>query len=339
MVMMKKKNIAIIGAGIAGLVCAVKLSDTFNVTLFEKSRGVSGRTSTRYADNFEFDHGTPYFTARTQKFKNFVKTLCDEKIIAEWTPKIESVSLQRDSFKKLWFEPHYVGFNRMNDIAKFLASKITDNHKIHLGTEIHQIQKDSDTIKLTDKNNIIYDGFDNVIITAPAVQTFNLLPVDIAYRDHIKDIQMSAAYCLMIGSNTQWTKKTAVFDCDDDMIAKIMVNSHKPNRNNAVTCLVAESMPQWALDNVDADIPTMQEILLQRTLDLLKLPNLQIDFITTHRWRYARPQNHISYPYLWDNDFKIGVCSDWCHSDETDKNIYGVESAYLSAAALSDFLL
>ncbi len=45
-------NIAIIGAGLSGLTAANILKDYSNITLFEKSRGVSGRMSTRRAEPF-----------------------------------------------------------------------------------------------------------------------------------------------------------------------------------------------------------------------------------------------------------------------------------------------
>mgnify|MGYP000096997027 CR=1 FL=1 len=44
------KRIAIIGAGMAGLTVGIQLNDFAIVELFEKSRRVSGRMSTRYAN-------------------------------------------------------------------------------------------------------------------------------------------------------------------------------------------------------------------------------------------------------------------------------------------------
>jgi predicted NAD/FAD-dependent oxidoreductase len=334
-----KKNIAIIGAGICGLVCANYLSDNFNITLFEKSRGVSGRTSTRYADAFEFDHAAPYFTARTAEFQKFVQLLCDKHIITQWNPKIESLSLDKPCFKKLWFEPHYVGFSRMNDIAKYLTSTIADNHTIHLGTEIQSVQKNDAIITLTDKNNQIYTDFDYLVITAPAPQTFNLLPVDIGYRELLNTVTHSPAYSLMIGTHHKMVKKTSLYECDDAIIAKIIINSDKPNRNHAVTSIMVQSTPEWANTHIDADIPQMQNILLERVLTLLNLPDLATDFITTHRWRYARTQTPLTQQFLYDTDFNIGVCGDWCQTDGSDTQIQGVESAYLSANALAHYLL
>ena len=54
---MAKKNIAIIGAELSGLSLASFLKDHAAISIFEKARGVGGRMSTRYTDDFQFDHG------------------------------------------------------------------------------------------------------------------------------------------------------------------------------------------------------------------------------------------------------------------------------------------
>ena len=57
-------TVAIIGAGISGLSAARTLQDHgLTVTVFDKSRGVGGRMSTRRTDQgTTFDHGAQYFT-------------------------------------------------------------------------------------------------------------------------------------------------------------------------------------------------------------------------------------------------------------------------------------
>ena len=77
------KKIAIIGSGITGCTLAVNLKE-YDITIFDKSRGVGGRLATRRADNFVFDHGAPFFQIKTKEFYNFLKpqqnTICKFKI-------------------------------------------------------------------------------------------------------------------------------------------------------------------------------------------------------------------------------------------------------------------
>jgi predicted NAD/FAD-dependent oxidoreductase len=72
------KRIAIIGAGLSGLVLARRLGDIAQVTIFEKFRSVGGRMATRYAHDYEFDHGAQFFTARTLEFREFLQPLVDD---------------------------------------------------------------------------------------------------------------------------------------------------------------------------------------------------------------------------------------------------------------------
>ena len=51
------KNVAVIGAGITGITLANLLQKKVNLTIFEKSRGVGGRMSTRRAEPYQFNHG------------------------------------------------------------------------------------------------------------------------------------------------------------------------------------------------------------------------------------------------------------------------------------------
>jgi predicted NAD/FAD-dependent oxidoreductase len=62
-------QVAVIGAGIAGLACAKELQlHGISVDVFEKSRGPSGRMSTRRTQDWSADHGAQYFTARNPRF-------------------------------------------------------------------------------------------------------------------------------------------------------------------------------------------------------------------------------------------------------------------------------
>ena len=66
--------VAIIGAGLAGLSCAQALVQAgYQVHVFDKSRGPSGRMSTRRAEDhagpWQCDRGAQYFTARDATFR------------------------------------------------------------------------------------------------------------------------------------------------------------------------------------------------------------------------------------------------------------------------------
>ncbi len=82
-------RVAVIGAGIAGLVTARTLSDHgIEVCVFERSRGVGGRAATRRADALAFDHGAQYFTARGESFRRHLQAWIEEGCVARWSARI-----------------------------------------------------------------------------------------------------------------------------------------------------------------------------------------------------------------------------------------------------------
>ena len=79
-----RPRVAVIGAGISGLMCARTLLDHgIDVTVFEKGRGVGGRMATRRTDDgLQFDHGAQYFTVRDERFERYVDSWLQDGIVA-----------------------------------------------------------------------------------------------------------------------------------------------------------------------------------------------------------------------------------------------------------------
>ena len=90
---MVKPTIAIIGAGLSGLSLANGLKENDSVTIFLKAGGVGGRLSTRYADNFHFDHGAQFFTARSKSLQRVLKPFIEKQIVQEWHSKIVTLEV------------------------------------------------------------------------------------------------------------------------------------------------------------------------------------------------------------------------------------------------------
>jgi renalase len=82
-------HLALIGAGIAGLSCATLLQQAgLEVSLFDKSRGVGGRMSTRRGDDWQCDHGAQYFTARHPDFRAEVARWQRAGVAGLWEPRL-----------------------------------------------------------------------------------------------------------------------------------------------------------------------------------------------------------------------------------------------------------
>ena len=79
------KNICVIGTGISGATIANLLSKNFIVEVYDKAKGIGGRSSyRRYLSEIGFDHGLQYISPKTNNFKKFLlkKDLLTRRIAA-----------------------------------------------------------------------------------------------------------------------------------------------------------------------------------------------------------------------------------------------------------------
>ena len=163
-------NIAIIGAGMAGLTAARHLAAHAQITLFDKARGVGGRMSTRYAGEYEFDHGAQYFTLTDPDFRSLIEGLRTQDQAAPWDSR--GLYLQGETIAKDTGKPRWVGAPRMNSIPKAMAEGLT----IHLGVRVVHIEGEAGSLQLLFEDGSRKGPFDAVICTAPAPQAAALLP-------------------------------------------------------------------------------------------------------------------------------------------------------------------
>ncbi len=78
-------KIGIIGAGLAGLKVGSELKKQgHDITVFEKSRGKGGRLANKRLDWGVFDIGAQYFTARSEVFKQEVKSWEKLGLVTPW---------------------------------------------------------------------------------------------------------------------------------------------------------------------------------------------------------------------------------------------------------------
>ena len=69
------KNICVIGTGISGATISNLLSKKYKVDVFDKAKGVGGRSAfRRYLSNVGFDHGLQYISPKTDNFKKFLQS-------------------------------------------------------------------------------------------------------------------------------------------------------------------------------------------------------------------------------------------------------------------------
>lgn len=303
------KRIAIIGAGIAGLTAASKLNNYADVTIFEKARGVSGRMSTRWADNYYFDHGAQFFKAQTPEFKEFITPMINEGVISPWNAHFVEFKNREIINTQQWDEnnPHYVGVPGMNAIAKYLSQ----NLHINLGVCVLSVKKVNNRWHLENDKGEKLGEYDFLISTVPAEQAAKLLPTTLPFFESIDAVKMQGCYSLMLGfkENLQFEFDAARVHGED--VSWISVNNSKPARGGACSILV-HSTNGWADEHIDDDRDEVMNYLCDQTSQIIGHNLNDADHKAIHGWRFATAEKQHDGTHFYDEYENIAVCGDWC---------------------------
>ncbi|MEM7430716.1 MAG: FAD-dependent oxidoreductase [Pseudomonadota bacterium] len=318
-------SVAIIGAGLAGLVIARRLRAHANVRIFEKSRGAGGRIATRYAGDFEFDHGAQFFTAHTQEFARFLDPMIEQGIVANWPARFAELNRNEVKAQRDWTldYPHYVGVPRMNVIGKHLA----DGLNISFETEVKRIARESGRWVLFDQANHSLGEYDWLVLTAPPPQTATLAEMVPQLVTLCQERTMSGCYSLMLGFEQPFDLGWDAALVANADISWVSVNSSKPGRGDAHTLLV-HSTNAWADANLDAEPESVIHYLMGELADVAGDRVARASHQALHRWRYANIGKHGEPTSFLDTELQVAAAGDWFVRGR-------IEAAYTSASDLS----
>ena len=318
------KRIAIIGSGMSGITLAKKLSASNEVVVFDKSRGIGGRMATRRVEEYNFDHGAQFFTAKSEEFKEFCNQAKKDGVIEEWQCRFAEIV--DDKIHRNWQfgtdKAHFVGNPQMNSFCKYIGHGL----EILLGKQIESIYFDNQKWSLKTAENEIFDNFDYLFLAIPSHQVVNLIPKNFKYFDVVANVKMMGCFSLMLGF-----KENLKMDFDAALVKKsilswISANSSKPGRPEGFSLLI-NSSNGWADENIEEDLDLVKEKMIDALQKIINFRPNQIEYQNVHRWRYANASLREGQKSLFDANMNLGICGDWLISGR-------VENAFLSAVDL-----
>ncbi|MEH2437714.1 MAG: NAD(P)/FAD-dependent oxidoreductase [Nostoc sp.] len=314
-------DIAVIGAGIAGLVCAQQLSQAgYSVLVVEKSRGLGGRLATRRLHGTCADHGACYLEPKGELFKRFVEILQLRHILEVWTEEVYELTVGVPLSEPKNRSPRYVAPGGMSAIAKSLAPglEILLNQRV---IAINPTLENSWRLTLESSNEELVAKA--LVVAIPAPQAVVLLEplgesvLDAIFLDNLRSVEFYPSISAIAGYSPtsqpfpQWKALTFVDDADLAWIG--FDSSKRPNPQQPH--FVVQSSADFAQRHLESqDLQPVGQLMLQRAAKSLSLPWLNTpEWMQVHRWRYAFPSRPWHEAFLsTGTPLPLVCCGDWC---------------------------
>ena len=321
-------RVAVIGAGISGLIAARTLRDHgLEVTVFEKSRGSSGRAATRRGEHgLQFDHGAQYFTARDPHFIRTVEAWIEHGVVAEWAAQIVEIRAggvypKQDQPRRL------VGLPGMAALGRHLATNLPVNFE----TKIVQLNRIDGIWNLTDAAGSTHGPFQHVILTLPAPQAAELLGAH-PFAAEAQAVPMTPCWAVLLAFEHRIDAPWDGAFVNDSPLAWVARDSSKPGRNRTNDCWVLHASPAWSAANLNASREEVQSSLMAEFAKLHKAPDSTPTHIDAHRWLFSATPLSLDRFALFDSSTGLAVCGDWLAGGR-------VEGAFRSGTAAAGCLL
>jgi len=305
-------EVVVVGAGIAGIACAVELAAAgVPVRVVERARTLGGRMASADLEGRPVDYGAAYFTVRDPEFAAVVEGWRTAGLARQWTSELTVFGTEGRSSKSgpvRWAAPHGL---------RSLVVDLAQGLDITFGHEVHRVGPGVDG-----------HPADVVVLAMPDPQAERLLDAGsaagaaVAGRPWRPVIAVTAAYV-----EREWTPLPAAFVNDHPVLSLIADDGDR--RGDGAAVLVAHTTAAVARRHDGDPDGAVPEVLaaLGELLGLQQRPR----WTRAHRWRYAAPERERDTSFLLTSD-GIALAGDgWGRSS--------IETAWRSGTLLGRELL
>lgn len=358
---MHRQRIAVVGAGLAGLVAARELQDHgARVEIFDKGRNAGGRLASRTRDGDQFDYGAQYFTVKDPRFAAFVEPLIAAGVVAPWCGRL--LDIDGDCVASYSSEhERYVGVPLMRSMTDYLASKFST---LYNSCRVSRVEKNScGQVDLIFENDRKLGPYDFVVLNTPPVQCLDLLAlVESDLKKDIASVNMAPCWTLMLAfsRDPRLAAEGVRKNMDGAFVRNqpcswIAFDSGKPGRPLGERWVI-QAGAQWSREHIDCDPAVVEDELMKAFFNCLGLEHQArpaLRFKKLHLWRYSNvvnvmnkrdskssinfvnqesPLDREGQVIVIDEANRIAVCGDWCVESRA-------EGAYLSGLACAEQII
>ena len=306
------ETIAVVGAGIAGLLLARELKARGeNVVVLEKSRGLGGRLATKRVEAAVFDSGAQYFTAKSERFAARVVEWAAHGVVAPWPGASAHRWIARPS---------------MNALGKYLAEGLD----VRRESKVIKVQRADGGWELMIENQSAMRA-GRLVLTAPMPQSLALLQTgSVGLPDKMAGELAALTYhpCLALlltleGPSAVPAEGVALADGPVRWIADNTKKGISPGLAAAVT---VHLNPAFSAEHYAKTESELAALVLPGIESNLGSP---VSNVTLQRWRFSEPAATRVEPCVWLPELGLGLAGDALGGPR-------VEAAALSGLALAE---
>ncbi|MEO0391901.1 MAG: FAD-dependent oxidoreductase [Pseudomonadota bacterium] len=350
-------NIAVIGAGLAGLSALYRLVYHYasnpvaqppQFTILDKSRGLGGRLATRRLPNeAAFDHGAQYIRASDPGLLSLLDKACRHGHAARWTaPIADGPPLTVDDER-----PRFIGKPGMSALGRFMLGECDKVAKAggltierHRQAEITTMAHGDQGWLLEDQAGYQLGPYDLVILAIPAPQAAVLLDrVDGPIADHLKALKTAATtpmvpcWSAMVAFENALDLKAPALQPPKDS-PLVWIASSLRHEDQAKTMpkawhgYVVHAGPEWSEKHLEQPADEVLEAMMAALSATLGQALPTVVHKTAHRWRYAFAPDAGGRACHGAEPARLILAGDWCLGNRA-------EAAYLSGVAAADMAI
>ena len=291
-----KRDIVVIGAGIAGLLAAWELAAQGNrVRVLEKSRGVGGRLATKRVGAGAFDQGAQYFTVREEAFR---------REVTQW---------ETAGVTKIWDtvegKARWIGQPSMNALGKWLAQ----------GLDVSREQKVTATRRGADGAwELEVEGAELVraktlILSAPVPQSLALLTaggVSLPESEWagLAALRYHPCLALLVSLDGASAVPEEGVALSDGPLRWVADNGKKGVRQGEGSAVTLHASAEYSAANYSKSEVEVAADLVPAARGWLG--NSAVVTATLHRWKFSQPANTHARRCVWLAEMGLGFCGD-----------------------------
>jgi renalase len=334
-------DIAVIGAGVAGLTCAQKLHRSgYEVVVIDKSQGLGGRLATRRLGGSHADHGVCYLKPKGELFRQWIDDWVKQSILQVWTEEIYTIDAAGNLIPPAQREACYAASTGATTIAKIMAAGLT----VRSGQLVIALKPIDGGWKLRSADGVVLQAR-RVVVTMPPAQALDLVgasiddPLCMAQLQSVQFLPSLVAIATYgaalqpLADRLDWRGIKAV---EHPTLGWIGLDSSKQVQPTQPVMVVQSSVAFAQAHFEGLDLMAVGQQLINAAAGLAPWI-AQPEVLQVHRWRYAFAQNPLATRFLAaTTGSPLYFGGDWCGGLEGDRN---VEAAYLSGLAIADELM